>query len=499
MLRTKLLTRIWEMIMSLKLVTGADMFKNYWKLLAMRKCSLLPCILAASMALTGCGGSSSGDGNSQSSASRVSASSLANSSLMSSSSSLAASSSLPASSAQSSSSVVAIEQYLSVKRGLAYGHHSPADLAAMQYKVKWWYNWGITPEAAVADNYVDYGFDYVPMTWGANFNENNLRNFLNSHPNVKYLLGFNEPNFSSQANLTPQQAADLWPTLEAIAADYDLKLVAPAVNYSPGDVDIPGTNDDWSPWEYLDAFLAACEGCQVDYIAVHSYMKYSGAFEWYIGEFERYNLPIWVTEWASWDEGGPANVNEQMNYLAATVRWMEANPKVYRYSWFIGRSDGGPSSFPYIDILAEDGELSPLGGLYTAIPATDYRYPVPGRIQAEGAHRQAGFTHQPTADNTGYVNLVSGTTAAWAEYDIEVETAGTYQLNFRLASALADRQIAILLDNTPLLNLTMIHTGGAQTWQTYTAEATLTAGEHKLRMETASGSLGVNWMEIAKP
>jgi hypothetical protein len=31
---------------------------------------------------------------------------------------------------------------------------------------------------------------------------------------AQYLLGFNEPDNSGQANMTPQQAAGLWPSLE---------------------------------------------------------------------------------------------------------------------------------------------------------------------------------------------------------------------------------------------------------------------------------------------
>lgn len=366
----------------------------------------------------------------------------------------------------------------------------------MQGKVSWWYNWAVTPELSVRDHYEDYDIDFVPMAWNGAFNETALREFLDEHPNVKYLLGFNEPNFAEQANLTPQQAADLWPRLEAIADDYNLKLVAPAVNYSPGNVDIPGTEDDWSPWEYLDAFFEACEGCRVDYIAVHCYMKYAGAFEWFIGEFERYDRPIWVTEWASWDEGGPANVGEQMDYLASTVRWMENNPNVYRYSWFIGRTDGGPSAFPYLDILAGDGQLSPLGGLYTAIPAENYRHTLPGRIEAEGAHSQTNFSHRATADTSGYVDLVAGANAS-AEFKVHVTQAGNYQLNLRVASAETDRELRVLLNDTQLMTRDDIQTGGEQVWQTLSANITLTAGDHGLILEVPTANLAINWLEVS--
>ncbi|VUD69279.1 hypothetical protein TDB9533_04646 [Thalassocella blandensis] len=385
----------------------------------------------------------------------------------------------------------------SEKRGLAYGHHSPNDLSALQNGMSWWYNWSVVPDNAVSSSYADYGMEFVPMAWNGEFNETQLRNYLDQHPDVKYLLGFNEPNFAEQANLTPQQAAAAWPTLEAIAHDYNLKLVAPAVNYSPGNVDIPGTDDDWDPWLYLDAFFEACEGCQVDYIAVHCYMKYSGAFEWFIGEFERYGKPVWVTEWASWDEGGPANVGEQIDYLTSTVRWMEANPNVYRYSWFIGRTDGGASEFPYLDILGEDGTLTPMGKVYTGIPSAGYVYPVPGRLEAESAHRQTGFQHEITEDVSGNVNLGWTDNEDWLEFEIEVESSASYALSVRVATESSDRAIDVMLDGEQLTTIDFGNTGGLQSWQTVTVQTPLAKGQHTLRLVATTGGFNLNWIEIS--
>src|SRR5690242_5631522 len=58
----------------------------------------------------------------------------------------------------------------SCKRGLAYGHHSDADLAALQGSVTWWYNWAYEPDAELsAGTYESLGFEYVPMIWGGTF------------------------------------------------------------------------------------------------------------------------------------------------------------------------------------------------------------------------------------------------------------------------------------------------------------------------------------------
>jgi hypothetical protein len=47
--------------------------------------------------------------------------------------------------------------------------------------------------------------------------------------------------------------------------------------------------------------------------------------------------------------------------MKAAVPVLEADPKVFRYAWFIGRSSPGSSSY---DLLSSPGALSPLGNTY---------------------------------------------------------------------------------------------------------------------------------------
>ncbi len=94
-------------------------------------------------------------------------------------------------------------QNVSPKRGIAYGNNTTSDLSLLSPGVSWWYNWSEIPESSVLDSYSGLGMDFVPMAWNGNFNVQRLRNYLLTHPDVKYILGFNEPNFISQANMTP--------------------------------------------------------------------------------------------------------------------------------------------------------------------------------------------------------------------------------------------------------------------------------------------------------
>ena len=390
----------------------------------------------------------------------------------------------------------------SSKRGISYGTAggqallSISDLGALSGSIKWWYNWSVQANNTISEAYPEYGYDFVPMTWGRNFKSTALKSFLDNHPNVKYLLGFNEPNFESQANMTPAEAAAEWPRIEAIAQEYDLKLVGPAVNYSPGDVDIPGTDNDGDPWAYLDAFLEACNGCQIDYIAVHGYMGTAGSFRSYIEKFERYNRPIWVTEWAAINA---VDSQSQMNYLANTVRWLEANDNVFRYSWFVARSRQGFGYAPFNDLLLDDGRLSPLGSIYKVIPSPAYRYEVGERIESEGAHRLQNFSHdqahEQVSDET--VNLgakiISQNSSSLAEYDLNISSSGFYHLNFRAISEIGGN-VKFSSDGEVLWSIDL-SSGG---WETLSSdELYFQRGHQTLRIE-AGRSVGLDWFNLSR-
>ncbi|MBP8851004.1 MAG: T9SS type A sorting domain-containing protein [Breznakibacter sp.] len=220
-----------------------------------------------------------------------------------------------------------------------------------------------------------------------NFDDTALRAYLNTHPNVKYLLGFNEPNFTNQANITPQQAAAAWPKMEKVAQDYGLKLVSPAVNYSPnaswvsnlatlptlpsgmawriqnkqgeehyGEVNI---ND---PFNWLTAFFAYYPTAKVDYIACHCYMNTASVVIGYVNDFiTKFNRPVWLTEYCGWDNG--ITKSGQESYMRETIASFDANPNVFRYAWFFGRDLYTVA--PYSSLLTPNyGELSTLGKIY---------------------------------------------------------------------------------------------------------------------------------------
>lgn len=249
------------------------------------------------------------------------------------------------------------------KRGVAYGHHSEADLRALSKGVTWWYNWAFEPDSGVRDVFGSLDVEYVPMVWGGNADLGQVSDKVPASSTT--LLGFNEPNFGSQSNLSAQAAAELWPELEQVADERGLKLVSPAVNFCGGDC------QDTSPFDYLDDFFAACPGCRVDAIGVHIYVGCEGEngnhAQWLINHLhryeERFTLPIWLTEFACDDATSDA---EQQAFLVDAVSYLENDPRIERYAWFAGRAD----NVPHVDLLGADGELTALGEAYVHASST---------------------------------------------------------------------------------------------------------------------------------
>jgi hypothetical protein len=248
------------------------------------------------------------------------------------------------------------------KRGVAYGYHSEADMQALSPGVSWWYNWATQPDAAVRSGaYLDLGVEYVPMIWGGSFDVGTAVSQIPAE--AEFLLGFNEPNFYAQANLSAADAASLWPQVEQIASQRGLTLVSPAVNFCGG-----GCHDT-DPFNYLHEFFDQCTGCQVAAIAIHIYVGCNAGgdnhAQWLINHVETYKSeftePLWLTEFACDDA---ATMEEQRQFMVDAVTYLENEPRIARYAWFAGRAD----NMQNVDLLGADGQLTVLGDTYVSLP-----------------------------------------------------------------------------------------------------------------------------------
>lgn len=383
----------------------------------------------------------------------------------------------------------------SPKKGIAYGHLKEADMQVLSQGLSWWYNWYVQPEPGVSGVFENYQMDFVPMIWGGTFDESAIRAFYQSHPNARYLLGFNEPNFTTQSNMGPKKAASLWYKLENIARDYGLKIVGPAVNWCDKCITEDGITYT-SPYQYLDTFFNACKNCQIDYIAVHNYMCYSGALADYLEKFKKYGKKIWLTEFACWDQSN-ITLDMQKSYMMGAIDLLENDTMIFRYSWFAGSRNGG---YPYLNLLDyEEGKLTELGRLYLSfypLHDTSFYKTIPARIEAENYAQMYGVALEGTKDIGGGANIGWIDANDWLSYNIEVPSDTLYYLYFRIA-ANTNTSIIILDNNNVVDTLGVTSTGGWQNWKTFMLPIPLSSGKHIIKLFTPKGGFNINWIAFS--
>ncbi|XP_045200169.1 uncharacterized protein LOC123554236 [Mercenaria mercenaria] len=195
----------------------------------------------------------------------------------------------------------------------------------------WWYSWGCD-----ADDFYDnhdcssvidsiFSNKFVPMIWGM-YKKTDYTCHHGSGATA--VLGCNEPNHKQQSSILPEKAADRWPLLQNNATN--MTLVSPSA--APCGATHCLANHNTTTW--FDAFFARCEGCSFDAIATHKYSCNADAtMEFLEMLYERYNKPIWLTEFAC----RSTNVNQVINYMKAILPRLDSAPYVHRYAWYTSR------------------------------------------------------------------------------------------------------------------------------------------------------------------
>ena len=326
-----------------------------------------------------------------------------------------------------------LTQARSTKRGVSFNFESNAaeDIALLGPSVCWSYNWGNTaPSTATDDLFGIYQMDWCPMAWNNSYNADAIRAYKAAHPEAQYILGFNEPNLTDQCNMTPQQAAKYWPALVALARELDMKLIAPAMNYGT----LSGYSD---PWKWLDEFFAI-EGCgldTVDGIAIHCYMGATSALASYLEKFTKYGKPIWLTEFCDWD-ADEISATRQRNFMVETVNYLESNPDVFRYAWFIPRGNYNyKTNYNLLDGM-HPAALTNLGTVFCNMSTWDGSivYKPRKTIPAEQYASCSGSVHLQPSQNGGVLDLCDFKAGCSVSYNIEVPSKGDYTVVVRYMS-----------------------------------------------------------------
>jgi hypothetical protein len=223
----------------------------------------------------------------------------------------------------------------------------------------WNYGWSAIRSTIQPDD-----IEWVPMIWGGN-NVNAVRQRIDFYVvphiqsgKVKRILGFNEPDAPSQANMTVQRALEIWPTLEYT----NVSVVSPSCALPAG--------------EWMRSFMVtATNTCKrVDWVAVHWYG--SANFISFRNTIRNYyymygKKPIIITEFAVADfktttlEGNGNTREEVLSFMKRALPWLESRSWIVGYAWFPYRINDikGWTSALYDDY----GQLTRLGQYYASV------------------------------------------------------------------------------------------------------------------------------------
>jgi hypothetical protein len=222
--------------------------------------------------------------------------------------------------------------------------------------VSWFYNWTLNGSGCTAS-------PFVPMIWGHTGMEQTAAGITSEIDGLvsagyEAVLGFNEPDNTSQSNISEAMAISLWPSF---TANPKVLVGSPATQAN-------STGQAWFT-SFMKAVNADTTGTlRVDFIAAHWYGWNSGSCDANASQLESYvkwleaipgNRPIWLTEWGCLNQSNPSEAVVQA-FFSGAVTMFAKHPRVERYAWYPWTTNNE---------LVADGGLTSLGAVFAAEPS----------------------------------------------------------------------------------------------------------------------------------
>ncbi|KAL5121348.1 hypothetical protein ACEQ8H_000816 [Pleosporales sp. CAS-2024a] len=221
------------------------------------------------------------------------------------------------------------------KRGLAFPKQFNGQAGSAftqvfqgQSSITWMYDW-----EAVIDGTPLKGLEYVPLlhsneAWCTEGWTQNVA-AARSKYNVKSILSFNEPDQfgGGGTGMSVDTAVAAHKKYMQPLAGSGLTIGSPAVTNGGG------ANKGIS---YLQKFLSACSGCQIDFVVTHYYGTDNvDDFTTYLTQFHNaFNMPIWITEFGVNPGQGNADA-----FLKKVLPWLDQTEWVHRYAYHMAAPD----------------------------------------------------------------------------------------------------------------------------------------------------------------
>lgn len=126
---------------------------------------------------------------------------------------------------------------------------------------------------------------------------------------------------------------------------------------------------------------------------------------------------------------------------------------------------------------------------------------LPAKIEAEDFDVNNGFVVQDCEDYGDGENLGYANPGDFVEYHVYVENAGTYKLDYRVATEQSGAKITTYIgvsNNLIPIDVKEIeNTGGWQSWQTQSSQVNINSGVQTLRIYVNQGEFNLNWFKFS--
>ena len=214
--------------------------------------------------------------------------------------------------------------------------------------VSWYYNW--TPKPNCPD---ENDREFIPMIWSQKYLEgDNYEKYLVPLIGSDYtaLLGYNEPNWLGQAEMTVEEALEYWPLLE----ETSLRLGSPSTTGRSG--------LDWS----IEFMKGAKErGYGIDFLALHWYGDCSDTegLKEFLDYYDAFKMPMWLTEWSCYKQDMAINTA----FLEQIFPVLESYERLERYAWYSNRTTH--ETYMGAALFDSTGNPTPNGEIYVNLPA----------------------------------------------------------------------------------------------------------------------------------
>ncbi|MBB6463577.1 carbohydrate-binding protein [Flammeovirga kamogawensis] len=126
---------------------------------------------------------------------------------------------------------------------------------------------------------------------------------------------------------------------------------------------------------------------------------------------------------------------------------------------------------------------------------------IPGKIQTEFYTVNQGLNFEHCADAFGGYNTSYADPGDYLDFNVEIQEATVYNINYRVAAAYENAGSASLslissTDTTLLTTTAFEKTGGWQDWNTFSSEVVLPEGNFTLRLTIESKEFNLNWVDF---